>query len=229
MPIIPAEDVLAIAPWRADRFDAPPAPPVETPPPETPAEAIDAGEVVADFALPTAEEIERIHNEAQQAGYAAGRETGYQEGFSAGQQAAMLEAERLRTLADNLQQALATLDQEIAETVLDLALEVARQVVRTTLREQPESLLPVIREAIALLPLHHGGITLQLNPSDAALIREHLPSPAAHQPAWHVAEDPGIEAGGCLVRAGNSEIDATVATRWRHVLATIGAVDAGTP
>lgn len=226
-PVIPKEDILAIATWQARDF----APPViiETPAPVAKEGEADAGEAVAEFTLPTAEDIERIQNDAQREGYDLGFSTGKQEGFDAGMADARSQGERLTALADNFQNALSSLDQTVAETILELALEVARQVVRSTLQQQPENILPLIREAIAALPLHHGNITLFLNPADAALVHEYQAGQATHQSTWHISEDPNIELGGCLVRAGNSEVDASVATRWRHVLAAIGSNQADTP
>lgn len=223
-PIIPKEDIYAVERWQATAFDAPAVAPAA---PAVENEA--AGELVPEFKFPTAEDIERIHQEAHQEGYSIGLEAGRQEGLESGKQEAQRHVEHLQALAENFQRALESLDQEVADSILELALEVARQIVRVDLRCQPTAILAVIREAVATLPLHHSGVTLVVNPADAAIVREQLPSPAAHQPAWHVVEDPAIEAGGCLVRAGHSEVDATLATRWRHVVEAIGVEEKAAP
>ncbi|HEX5804549.1 MAG TPA: flagellar assembly protein FliH [Azospira sp.] len=172
--------------------------------------------------LPTAEDIERIHNEAWADGHATGLEAGRSAGYEEGLALARAEAERIAALGDNLQQSLQQLDQEIGEHLLAVAIEIASQVVRQSLRVQPELLLPVVREAIAALPLHHGHPGLYLNPADAQLVRTHLGEHLSHN-GWRIIEDAGISSGGCRVESGASEIDATLETRWRRVLEAIGA------
>lgn len=164
--------------------------------------------------LPTAEEIEQIHAEAQQAGYAAG----YEEGLAQARQ----EAEKIAALVSNLQQNLQALDQEVGEQLLDVAVTIAGQVLRQSLRVKPELLLPTVREAVAELPLHHGHPALFLNPADAALVRTQLGEQLSHN-GWRILEDSSIECGGCRIESGASEVDATLPTRWRRVLDAIGA------
>lgn len=218
---IPKEQLDAYRRWQIESFDEPkltapePIPEVVTSPPEE-------GEVVTDFGLPTAEDIERIHAEAQQEGYRAGFDEGREAGYQEGLEAARTAAEKVALTLDNFQRSLAELDQSVAEQILELGLEVARQVLQSTIQAQPEIVLPIIREALAALPIHHGHVTLHLNPADAPLVREHLGEQFA-QVGTHIIENREIDPGGCLVRAGSSEVDASVATRWRHVLEAIGA------
>lgn len=161
--------------------------------------------------LPTADEIEQIRALAHKQGYDAG----YEEGTAR----ARVEALRLHTLVENLEAALAELDRDIAGELLALAIELARQIVRETIALRPESVIPVVREALAQLPHQHASI--HLHPEDAALARTHLGEPLAH--AGHrVFEDESIERGGVRVESGGSQIDASLATRWRRVLQAIG-------
>ncbi|MBL8430363.1 MAG: flagellar assembly protein FliH [Dechloromonas sp.] len=169
----------------------------------------------------SAEEIERIHEEAR----ATGRSLGYREGLEAGQEAtaaAVTEATaRFAELLGNLQVSLAHIDQHIADQILDLALEVAAQVLRSAISTRPELLLPVIREAITALPLHHAHIVVRLNPADAKLIRERIGEQLS-QTGAQIVDDTEISLGGCLLVAGTSEVDATIETRWKRVLESIG-------
>ncbi|MGE5491975.1 MAG: flagellar assembly protein FliH [Actinomycetota bacterium] len=223
---IPKEQLDAYRRWQVESFDPPGSEPEPPPPPPAASEVIaDAGELVANIGLPTAEDIERIHNEAQQAGYQAGydegREAGHQEGLRTGLEAALGEAQRIAALADNVEAALTSIDQTVADEVLAVALEVAHQVLRGTVAARPEALLPIIREALGALPLHHGHVSLHVNPEDAGVVKEHLGDQFMHS-GWHIVEDRQIQAGGCFVRAGTSEVDATMETRWRRVLEAIG-------
>ncbi len=179
-----------------------PAPPEEETPPAPPPPP-----------LPTAEEIERIHTEAHETGYAAG----YEEGLALGRE----EAARIDRLLSSLHAALGEIDRTVAEQLLALAVELASQVLRQSLRLRPELVLPTVREAIAALPPHHGHPALFAHPDDAALIRKHLGEQLSHN-SWRIIEDGSLTPGGCRVELGASEVDATLETRWRRVIEAIG-------
>ncbi len=161
--------------------------------------------------LPTAEEVEQIREQA--------RQEGYQAGYSEGQGKARDEAQRLARATARLDAAINGLEDQVAEELLALAVEIGRQVARSELSAQPAILLNVIREALALLPHQHAAIFL--NPEDASLARSYLGDQLTH--AGHrIHEDPKLQRGDCVLEAGGSHIDATVATRWRRTLEGLG-------
>lgn len=205
--------------WELASFDTPKPLPIDVPEEaEAPAEPPEPAVV-----LPTAEELAAIRAEAQregrEQGLTAGHEEGYAAGYQEGQAAARAEAERLGRAAGHLDEALGQLDQAVADELLALALEVARQVVRREVALRPESILDVVREALSQLPHQHAAI--YLCPDDASLVRSYLGDTLTH--AGHrIHEDSKLAAGDCILEAGGSQIDATVATRWRRVLDGLG-------
>ncbi len=169
-----------------------------------------------EIALPTAQEIEQIRQAAHQEGFQQGR----QEGYRAGQALASAEGRQLAALAVQLEQALTQFDQQMAEDLLHLALEVARQVVRQSVAVRPERVIEVIHEALAQLPLAHAVI--RLHPEDASLTRSYLGDQLAH--AGHrILEDARQQRGGCVIESGGSQLDASVTTRWRRVAESLSA------
>ena len=165
------------------------------------------------FVLPTATDIERMHIEAHQQGYAAG----YAEGIAE----ARTSAEKIDAVMLSLQQSLSELDQHVADQLLATSVEIASQMLRQSLRVKPELLLPVVREAVATLHPHSGHPALFAHPDDVALIRTQLGEQLAHN-NWRIIEDDTLTAGGCRVELGASEVDATLETRWRRVIESIG-------
>ncbi len=222
---IPKEQLQAYTRWEADDFNAPAQPPEPQAPQEDLASSApepDVQEVsVSHIPLPTAEDVERIHNEAHNEGYEAGYQAGHQEALAAGQAAVQEQIAQLSALCKGLETALTEMDQQMAESLLACGLEVARQITKATIHVKPEALLTIIREALAALPLHHGPVTLLLNPTEADLVREHLGDQFSHA-GWHIQEESEIDPGGCMLRAGSSEVDATAPTRWRRTLEAIG-------
>ena len=216
--VIPKEQLTAYERWEVaafdeaeqDRKDLAAAAAVElTPgPADTPIEAEEPVVV-----LPTAEEIERMHIEAHEQGYAAG----YAEGIAQARAA----SEQMDLLMLSLQEAIADVHQTVAEQLLATAVEVAQQMVRQSLRIHPELILPVVKEAILALHPNFDRPLLFTHPDDALLIREQLGDTLTHK-HWQIIEDATLSAGGCRIELGASEVDATLETRWRRILESIG-------
>ena len=196
---------------------APPAP--ASPSAATPAP--DQGEIVRNVPMPTAEELEAIRENARAAGYAeglhegraAGQAQGYADGAAAGQLEASAELEHLRTIAATFSDAVAQADETIAHDVLELALHLARSMVRTALDVRPELILPVVQEAIGYLPVLAQPALLTLNPLDAELVRAAMGQELIKD-GWRIAEDIGMARGGCKVDTASNQIDAQAAARW---------------
>ena len=164
---------------------------------------------------------EQAFAEGRAAGYAAGLADGERAGYASGEARAQAEIARLAALASEFSRAIEAGEAALADEMLALALEVARQMLRTSLKVKPELILPVVRDAIAALTNPHGHPALTLNPADAVLVRAQLGEQLAHT-GWRILEDPQVAAGGCRIDNSGAEIDATLATRWKRVLDSLG-------
>lgn len=169
------------------------------------------------------EEIQRLREQAHREGHDAGYSSGHAEGLAAGQTqaeaAGRAEALRLAQVVENLERCIADLNQGVADDLLGLSIEIARQMVRQTVAIRPEVLLGVIREALAQLPLLHAAI--HLHPEDASLARLRAGDQLAH--AGHrIHEDPALKRGDVIIEAGGSHLDASLAARWRRVVESLG-------
>ncbi|MDR0634995.1 MAG: flagellar assembly protein FliH [Azoarcus sp.] len=228
--------------WEPPKFDAPPPRPAEAgrPAPEAAARPGTPDEEAAPalppgLKLPTAADIERMHEEARRdgyeeglaegrdAGYADGRQAGLEEGretgYREGRTSAEAEAARLREMIAQLDQAFTQLDAEVAEELMSLSIELARKVLQHTLAVEPEAVVSAVRAALQHLPESRGKI--HMHPDDVALARKHL-AEVLDQGGHLVLEDDSISRGGCRVEAAGAQIDATMETRWRRVLDSLG-------
>lgn len=201
--VIPKERLSAYQRWEMASFDA--APPVR----EDPAAAADL-----------AQRREAARNEGHAAGYQAGYQAGLEAGTAAGQAQVQAQAEHLRTLAAAFTDALGALDREIADTLVTLALDIARQALRQTLAVRPEALLPAVREVLASETIGDAP-RLLLNPEDIGLVQAHLQD-ELQAGGWTVRADPAIARGGCRAQSASGEIDASLPTRWERVAAALG-------
>lgn len=171
--------------------------------------------------LPTAEEIERIHREAWEEGYRMGREEGQRAGYQEGREAGQDYARQLELLTEALEVERVRADADVAQEVLELALGIARQIIRATLRVKPELMLEVVREALMHLPSLSGHTRVVVHPLNAQLVRDWLAQEHNHL-GWRVVEDPHMEPGGFRFDNPHSELDATLPTRWQEIVSCLG-------
>lgn len=178
---------------------------------------------------PTSEEIARIREDARQEGYASGQETGYadgmaeglNQGLNEGRSIAAREIAHLKQVADTFGDAVGRADELIAQDLLDLALSLAKAMLKTALPVHPELILPIIQEAIQSLPTLQHPALLHINPDDALLVKAEL-GEELNQGGWRLVEDAHIARGGCLIETASNQVDATLETRWQHLLASLG-------
>jgi len=175
--------------------------------------------------FPTAAELEALREDARAEGYAEGREegraAGHAEALEAGRQEAALEMETLRAIAATFSQAVTAADETIASDVLDLALHLARSMVRTAFTVRPELIIPIVREAIDYLPVLQQPAILALNPEDIEIVRAAL-SEELDKGGWRVVADPQVGRGGCKVDTASNQIDAQASARWARLAHALG-------
>jgi flagellar assembly protein FliH len=159
------------------------------------------------------------------AGYEEGRNSGYHAGYEAGMERTVDEAKRLEAMLQEFQRELSVADQVISQDLLSLALGLARQMTREALRIKPEIVCAVVRECLRQEPGFNQPKQLFLNAEDAELVRKYLDQ---ELDGWVICVDPHIERGGCRIKVGHGEIDATTETRWLRIAQSLGQSSAWT-
>lgn len=171
--------------------------------------------------LPSEDTIAGIREEARLIGYDEGHAAGYTDGLAIGRAEAATELEHLQSIALTFGNALSEADETIAGDVLELALQLARGMLRSALEVKPELIIPVVREAIGYLPVLQQPALLQLHPLDAELIRNAM-GEELDKGGWRLVEDGQIARGGCKIDTASNQIDATAQTRWTRLTAALG-------
>lgn len=218
--------------WQMLSFDEPP--PIEVEPEPEPDPGPDPEVVMAQLraqasaeghaaghAQGHAEGLAAGHAEGHEAGLAAGREAGYAEGLAQAREQGAEEARRLHALVQACAESVGSLEEKMGQSLLTLALDIAQQVVRTTLAEQPDTVASAVREVLHINPTAGGQMRLWANPADIELIRLHL-ADELKEGHWRVLADESIARGGCRAETPFGDIDATLQTRWRRVAASLG-------
>jgi flagellar assembly protein FliH len=161
---------------------------------------------------------------------ARARQEGHRDGVEAGRREmqAQLQSERiaLKELTAGLTRFAQDFEQGLANDVLSMSLELAKLVVRHSVKVKPDLVLSVVREAIASLPGVDQQTAIHLHPADAGLLRRVAESDSTlAQLPWKIVEDPQMERGGCRLETATTEVDASLETRWRRIIAALGRDD----
>lgn len=181
-----------------------------------------------------AEEQERGKDDAvRQAAFS----DGYAQGYAQGHAQATLEGQRQITefiatqgaqAATNLAQLFGSAQiqlqesqQVMAKGVLELACELARQVLRHELSTNPNALQPVIREALSMLASDCKAAVVRLNPLDIEVFGDVLRQEFSNL-NLNLLPDAGMTRGGCLVEAAGTVVDGSVEKRWLRTVASLG-------
>lgn len=196
----------ACQPWEMTRFD------------DHPHAAKKSGQTAV--VLPTIEQITAIQEQARQEGYLAGHAEGRAAGLAEGREEAAREAARLRGLAETFAVEVGKADETISQQVLDLSLDLARAMLKSSLTIRPERVIPIVREAVRYLPAVQQPALLFLNPDDALLVRERIGDELAKM-GWQLTEDTQLGRGSCRVETASNQIDASLPTRWQRLTATL--------
>lgn len=202
--VIPKEQLTAFERWELASFDSHSG-------------GMHRGGAKRPTALSTVSELENIRQQAHDEGHAQGREAGY----AAGIQQARNEAAQIHALMQNLQTGLNQLDEQVAQSLLNLSLEIARKMVGEILQIKPEIILKIVSDAISGLPHFNQNAHLILHPDDAELVREQMGEQLAHA-GWKIFTETKIRRGGCRVETAHSQVDATTEARWQRIVESIG-------
>jgi len=172
--------------------------------------------------------LARLRIDARAIGEAEGRREGLAQGHAEGLAAGRAEglalasahAQHLLGLAQTLPAALRRAEHEMSDSLVGLALQVARQVIHHSLNVEPGWIVTLVRQMLANEPTLQGEPRLLLHPDDVALVRSSLGA-ELQESGWQIRADENISRGGCRVQCAGSEIDATLETRWERVTAAL--------
>ena len=166
--------------------------------------------------LMTANKLEALQQRAYDEAFARGLE----EGNQAGRDTLSGYVEQLDALVNYLGEPFRQLDDDVESALVDLAIRVARQIIRRELKVDPSHVVGVVREAIKVLPISSRTVTVHLHPEDAAVVRAAYGESSAEL-AWNLVEDPVVSRGGLRVTTETLQVDARVEHRLDSILATL--------
>lgn len=169
-------------------------------------------------------DLENTREAARREGNALGFQDGYAagliEGRNAGVEKIELELLQLQAVAIQFSEQLAALNQALGKDILSFAIDLAQAMTKNKLEIDPETIVPILREAMECLPSVQQPAQINLHPDDALIIKNHMDG-ELNIAGWRIVSDSHIERGGCTLETAQNLIDATLATRWERLTEAI--------
>ena len=181
--------------------------------------AMDEAEKIIANAGQKAKEIEEAsrlafeaeRKEAEEAGRAAGRETGFAEGKA---EVARL-VERTQKVLERAQDKRAEILSETEQEIIDLVLLISRKVIKVISENQRNVVISNVVQALRKVK-GRGNILIRVNMSDLKLTSEHLKDfiqLLEGSKSIQVLEDSTVDPGGCIIETDFGEIDARISSQ----------------
>lgn len=166
--------------------------------------------------LLTAEKIAEIQAQAYREGFEQGRD----EGRKAGLGEIQSKAKQFEMLMTRLAKPFEQLDAQVEQELLALVSALTGLLIRREIRGDSSHILQIVQEALHALPVAARDVKLYLHPEDAALVRDSL-SQGEDERSWRVVDDHLLGRGDCRAVSDTSQVDATLETRLKMLIATI--------
>jgi flagellar assembly protein FliH len=171
-----------------------------------------------------------VSEEEWRARLQAARQQGYQDGYRDG--TAALEGFKLSftsqataqigALLDGFDAQFAALDRRLAQSVTQVAVQLAQQVLRAELQQNPAVVARVASEAVNGVMLSARHISVHVHPADLPLVAEGAEE-ALRARGARLMPDAALERGGVLVVSDAGTVDARLPTRWAQAAQALGA------
>jgi len=158
--------------------------------------------------------------------FASGHAAGERAGLEAGNKRAEAMLRRLAQTLDELRSLRATMIRQTEQQMVQLALAIARRILRREATVDEDLLVAMARVALERLG-DAGSATIRLNPEDYShTVQRHGDHWAGSR--VRVVADPSVSRGGCLVESDFGLIDASVDAQFEQVARSFsgeGAID----
>ena len=218
---IPGEEVQGAKAWNLDHLGDTPASPFAPMRPGAPAAQPSAPAAAAEPPPPPEPDLQEQLHAARQGGY----QDGYRDGMAAldafKHSFAQQVSAQVGQIVKNFDAELQALEGEMAQSVARIAVELARQVVRSELAQRPDLIARVAHDAVEALQLSARHVRVRVHPDDYPLVQAGAGTEMQAREA-QLIPDPDVARGGVKVDADIASVDATIATRWQQAVSSIG-------
>ncbi len=182
----------------------------------------------------TAEQLQKVTQDAENEGREKGYQEGLQQGFSEGEKNGEKNGEtraykQTKALLDQKKQSfqqitaalldpVAMQDKALENLVLDMAVNLAKHLIGREISSDASCLFELVEKAVDGLPTGAKNIRIYLQPDDAVIAQEAFENAGKN---WHFHADATLSRGGCRIESDESLIDYSVEKRIAQMLETV--------
>jgi len=190
----------------------------------------------------TAEEIEEIRQAAFDEGFNQGKEEGFAKGYDEGKAKGHQDGteqghkegvvtgleegkEEISTLSaqwseliEQLHQPMATIEKNVEEQLLQLAVQLTEAVVLQEVKTNPDILIAAVSAGIKALPSQEAQTQIYCHPDDIKLIEKEFGEQFMKESGWRLLPAPQLSVGSCQIENSTSNIDLSIKSRLKQVL-----------
>lgn len=190
----------------------------------------------------TAEEIEEIRQAAHEEGFNQGKEEGFSKGYEEGKAEGITEgtvqgieegnekglaqgkevidslSERWKTLIEQLDKPLASVEKNIEDQLLNLVVQLTEAVVLQEAKTNPDILIAAIATGIKSLPSNEANTQIHLHPDDIKHVEKQFGEHHIRESGWKLLPAPQLTPGSCQIENSTSNIDLQMKSRLKQVL-----------
>ena len=157
--------------------------------------------------------------EAEKTAAAQGFEQGRKDGYEAGMAEVKRLVARTQLIMERIQDKRLEVIEQAEQEIIDLALLVARKVVKVISESQRQVVVENIKAARARIKTS-GKVTVKVNLADLETATEHLDEfirLVESSGGIHILEDSSVDSGGCYVETDFGEVDARIAVQFAEL------------
>lgn len=198
-------------------------------------------EIIAPEPL-TAEDIEAIRQAAHEDGFNQGKEEGFTKGYEEGKAKGLVEgtaegveegkekglaqgkdaidslSERWKSLIEQLNHPLASVEKNIEDQLLNLVIQLTEAVVLQEAKTNPDILIEAIATGIKALPSNETNTQIYLHPDDIKHVEQQFGEQHIRESGWRLLPAPQVTPGSCQIENSTSNIDLQMKSRLKQVL-----------
>jgi flagellar assembly protein FliH len=158
--------------------------------------------------------------DASKSAAAQGFEQGRKDGYEAGMTEVKRLVARTQLIMQRIQDKRLLVIEQAEQEIIDLALLVARKVVKVISESQRQVVVENIKAALGKIKKTSGKVNVKVNLADLETATEHLDefiSLMESSGSIHILEDSSVDAGGCYVETDFGEADARIAVQFAEL------------
>jgi flagellar assembly protein FliH len=204
------------------------APPAEDPRLQTPDPRLqtpDPGPILEDARREAQQVLSQADERAaeiERAAYDKGYEEGVEVGKASGEEQATEMVKQVLAIVDQATELHDTMLREAESEMVALCLEIARKIIQSELRTNPDVVKGVVSAAVKKI---NGSprVTIKVNPNQVEAVRSHWDAAFGagyREKEWIVDADPDVGVGGCVLDTKYGSIDARIGTQFTEIQKT---------